>query len=623
MSAPASQSAPPGPAPALRLVAEAPAWTALRQALQRLHAEQPDTFARLFAPLSTERTAELPPELAAPLLHFALVRPLGDGTAYRSLHRIRAHAGRFYVMELGGQAEYFQDVWPETDAMLAVLADAVPGRLLDLGTGTGIVAIDAAARGHRVVATDLFDTALALARWNAMLNEVPGIDFRRGHLLDPVAGETFDLILTAPHYTRLADQLPREVLRGGPRHVAPGGRLVVATFGEWEGDGELALAAAILPAHARRGYRITVEPLHTPYKREWFTTARAEPPIPGLVSKHRFLITFSADARSGTDAAAPIPPVVRMPDAAAVVEQRYVPLARLFQGPQAERPPVTAVVSTRADVLVLAGLLRALAAGTVQLDGDLPVGVLDLCRWGARRCTAPRSFEGAAGAILDTAGGIRPCAHGQRIGTVDEPTQVLADRLALRAQEAALRRGCAGCPASALCSRCLFPAPLPEAEYCDFVRTHAPGLALLPRLVGSLAQLAPVLGGPAPSRPLRIKTRPAAPLVAAIGRPHPLPRPTGELSARIDALRGRWAAAEAWLVSAGGRCGALLRTERGQALHGLPSSTAEIAELLADGCNAAELGTYAALRGLGRAELFDALRKIAETLESPGNYPGN
>src|SRR5690242_4349894 len=96
------------------------------------------------------------------------------------------HGPRLYLMTRG---EYRQDLWPETDALLELLETAPPGRLLDMGTGTGVLAVEAAARGHRVTATDLYEKTLDLARFNAQLNDIDSIDFRQGHLFEPARGE--------------------------------------------------------------------------------------------------------------------------------------------------------------------------------------------------------------------------------------------------------------------------------------------------------------------------------------------------------------------------------------------------------------------------------------------------
>ncbi|MFN2629159.1 MAG: methyltransferase [Gaiellaceae bacterium] len=67
-------------------------------------------------------------------------------------------------------------------------------RALDIGTGNGVHALLAAHHSDHVVATDVNPRALALTELNAALNGLANVECRRGSLLEPVAGETFDLI---------------------------------------------------------------------------------------------------------------------------------------------------------------------------------------------------------------------------------------------------------------------------------------------------------------------------------------------------------------------------------------------------------------------------------------------
>ncbi|MGP4916973.1 DUF7059 domain-containing protein [Brachybacterium tyrofermentans] len=134
------------------------------------------------------------------------------------------------------------------------------GRVLDLGCGGGIQALHASRHAEHVVATDLSERALAFAAFNAALNEVD-LELRQGSLLDPVAGETFDLIVSNPPFVitprraaaapehgdepttpettwtyrdggRAGDTLLAELLTGLPVHLAPGGSAVM--LGNWE-----------------------------------------------------------------------------------------------------------------------------------------------------------------------------------------------------------------------------------------------------------------------------------------------------------------------------------------------------------------------------------------------------
>ncbi len=71
---------------------------------------------------------------------------------------------------------------------------------LDLGTGSGIQALHAAQHATRVTATDLNPRALHIARLTLALSGAPEADLRQGPLFEPVAGETFDLIVSNPPF---------------------------------------------------------------------------------------------------------------------------------------------------------------------------------------------------------------------------------------------------------------------------------------------------------------------------------------------------------------------------------------------------------------------------------------
>jgi methylase of polypeptide subunit release factors len=73
-------------------------------------------------------------------------------------------------------------------------------RALDLGTGCGFHALLLAGHAGRVVGTDINERALALAAFNALLNGLDNVDLRAGNLFEPVAGETFDLVVANPPY---------------------------------------------------------------------------------------------------------------------------------------------------------------------------------------------------------------------------------------------------------------------------------------------------------------------------------------------------------------------------------------------------------------------------------------
>ncbi|MFC8082505.1 methyltransferase [Streptomyces sp. NPDC057340] len=72
---------------------------------------------------------------------------------------------------------------------------------LDLGTGSGIQALHAAAHATRVTATDVNPRALHIAALTLALSGAPAADLREGSLYEPVADdETYDLIVSNPPF---------------------------------------------------------------------------------------------------------------------------------------------------------------------------------------------------------------------------------------------------------------------------------------------------------------------------------------------------------------------------------------------------------------------------------------
>lgn len=90
------------------------------------------------------------------------------------------------------------------------------GRTLDLGTGSGIQALHATTHSREVVATDISHQALAFADFNRQLN-VPDAawDARHGSLLEPVAGEAFDLVVSNPPFVITPPGAPSFEYRDG------------------------------------------------------------------------------------------------------------------------------------------------------------------------------------------------------------------------------------------------------------------------------------------------------------------------------------------------------------------------------------------------------------------------
>ncbi|MGW7819931.1 HemK2/MTQ2 family protein methyltransferase [Streptomyces puniciscabiei] len=101
----------------------------------------------------------------------------------------------------------------DTELLAESLREEAPppgARVLDVGTGSGALALEAARRGAEVTAVDVSRLAVWTARMNAWLTGLP-VRIRRGNLFGPVRGRTYDLILANPPY------VPAPDAGGGPR----------------------------------------------------------------------------------------------------------------------------------------------------------------------------------------------------------------------------------------------------------------------------------------------------------------------------------------------------------------------------------------------------------------------
>jgi methylase of polypeptide subunit release factors len=71
---------------------------------------------------------------------------------------------------------------------------------LDLGCGCGFQSVFAARHAGRVIATDINPLAIQFTEFNAKLNGVNNIECREGSYLEPVADESFDLVVANPPF---------------------------------------------------------------------------------------------------------------------------------------------------------------------------------------------------------------------------------------------------------------------------------------------------------------------------------------------------------------------------------------------------------------------------------------
>ena len=121
---------------------------------------------------------------------------------------------------------------PETELLVEAALERVPAhvpfRVLDLGTGSGCVAVAIAKHRPRaqVTATEVSRDALAVARENAARNG-SGIEFIESDWLDALAGRRFDLVVSNPPY--VAERDPH--LSQGDSRFEPRAALVAGTDG--------------------------------------------------------------------------------------------------------------------------------------------------------------------------------------------------------------------------------------------------------------------------------------------------------------------------------------------------------------------------------------------------------
>ncbi|HKC54389.1 MAG TPA: peptide chain release factor N(5)-glutamine methyltransferase [Burkholderiales bacterium] len=161
---------------------------------------------------------------------------------------------------------------PETERLVELalerLSPGAPARVLELGTGSGAIAIALATErpGLGIVATDVSEAALALARRNARAHGAE-IDFILSDWFDALGPEPFDLIASNPPYVAAGDAhlergdvrfeprlglvggedglaCIREIAAGAQRRLRPGGCLLVE-HGYDQGDRCVKLLGAL------------------------------------------------------------------------------------------------------------------------------------------------------------------------------------------------------------------------------------------------------------------------------------------------------------------------------------------------------------------------------------------
>jgi release factor glutamine methyltransferase len=144
---------------------------------------------------------------------------------------------------------------PETEELVELLQFAIrnpQAAMLDVGTGSGVIALSLARKfpEAKIIATDISEEALLLARENAARLQIDQVEFRNCNLLENVDGK-FDLIVANLPYISRRDrqQLAAEVLRDPE----------VAVFAGEKGDEMIRQLIETAPAHLNAGSLLALE----------------------------------------------------------------------------------------------------------------------------------------------------------------------------------------------------------------------------------------------------------------------------------------------------------------------------------------------------------------------------
>ena len=137
-----------------------------------------------------------------------------------------------------------------TAVFMSTLPETPCDALLDLGTGSGIAALDFARYARYAWGTDIAARSVQFAEFNRRLNGIQNATMLQGDLYAPVEGLTFDRIVTHPPYVPArknemifrdggedGEQILRRIVEGVPGFLRPGGRFyTIVTAADCEGQ---------------------------------------------------------------------------------------------------------------------------------------------------------------------------------------------------------------------------------------------------------------------------------------------------------------------------------------------------------------------------------------------------
>jgi len=141
---------------------------------------------------------------------------------------------------------------PETETLveqaLTLITEDGPCRILDLGTGSGAIAIAIASERPKstVDAVDSSSAALMIAKQNAALHGIQNIEFLQGSWTTPVGDRTFDVIVCNPPYVGDGDPAledlkhePISALTAGPDGLDAIRRIAIEAKSVIEANGSI------------------------------------------------------------------------------------------------------------------------------------------------------------------------------------------------------------------------------------------------------------------------------------------------------------------------------------------------------------------------------------------------
>lgn len=145
---------------------------------------------------------------------------------------------------------------PDTELLVEAaleLLPALPAKVLDLGTGTGAIALALASErpAWQVTAVDRVPEAAALAERNRQRLGLANVRIQVSHWFDGLSGERFDLIVSNPPYIPASDP---HLIEGDVR-FEPSSALVAGV----DGLDDLRVIAAQAPSHLTPGGWLLLE----------------------------------------------------------------------------------------------------------------------------------------------------------------------------------------------------------------------------------------------------------------------------------------------------------------------------------------------------------------------------